>query len=97
MDLGKGMPRKINILCDNVLIAGYGSQHKPVDRKLVKAVARDMELPVPGLVTRGKLIFALICILIGTSIGTIHYGQAYLKEHSSNAPQQQQSEGMNGD
>jgi general secretion pathway protein A len=34
----KGIPRLINILCDNALIAGYANNQKPVSAKLVKEV-----------------------------------------------------------
>ena len=34
----KGIPRLINILCDNALIAGFGYKRKPVDGKIVKEI-----------------------------------------------------------
>lgn len=37
----KGIPRMINILCDNALITGFGYQKKPVTGKIVKEVLRD--------------------------------------------------------
>ncbi|MDG5467438.1 AAA family ATPase [Deltaproteobacteria bacterium IMCC39524] len=39
----KGIPRVINILCENSLVAGYGSQKKPVSLKLVKQVIDEYE------------------------------------------------------
>jgi len=36
-----GIPRIINILCDNALIAGFGYQEKPVGTKVVKEVIAD--------------------------------------------------------
>lgn len=39
----KGVPRVINILCENSLIAGYGLQKKPVSLKLVKQVIAEYE------------------------------------------------------
>lgn len=38
-----GIPRVINILCDNVLITGFGYQRKPVNAKIVQEVFADME------------------------------------------------------
>lgn len=38
----KGIPRTINILCDNALITAFGYQRKPVDLKIVKEVIADM-------------------------------------------------------
>jgi len=39
---GKGIPRTLNILCDNALVAGYGSQRKPVTAAIVEEVAADL-------------------------------------------------------
>ncbi len=39
----KGVPRILNILCDNALIAGFGYQQKPVTAKIVKEVIADFE------------------------------------------------------
>jgi general secretion pathway protein A len=38
-----GNPRLINLLCDNVLIAGLGYQVKPVTSKIVKEVINDFD------------------------------------------------------
>jgi general secretion pathway protein A len=37
----KGVPRVINILCDNALISGFGYQQKPVTTRIVKEVIAD--------------------------------------------------------
>ncbi|HBZ57123.1 MAG TPA: hypothetical protein DEO88_17090, partial [Syntrophobacteraceae bacterium] len=37
----KGIPRVINILCDNALIAGYASDQRPVNTLVVKEVITD--------------------------------------------------------
>jgi general secretion pathway protein A len=37
----KGIPRNINILCDNALITGFGYKKKPVDINIVKEVIAD--------------------------------------------------------
>jgi general secretion pathway protein A len=39
----KGVPRVINILCENSMVAGYGLQKKPVSSKLVKQVVDEYE------------------------------------------------------
>jgi len=39
-----GIPRLINILCDNALLSGYALDQKLVDEKLVKEVAKDLKL-----------------------------------------------------
>lgn len=37
----KGIPRTINILCDNALITGFGYQQKPISTKIAKEVITD--------------------------------------------------------
>jgi general secretion pathway protein A len=38
----KGIPRNLNILCDNALITGFGYKIKPVNTKIVKEVITDL-------------------------------------------------------
>jgi general secretion pathway protein A len=38
-----GIPRIINVLCDNALITAFGYQRKPVDDKIVKEVIKDLQ------------------------------------------------------
>ena len=44
--LSKGIPRTINTLCDNALIAGYGMQQRPVPPKTVREAGRDLQMDV---------------------------------------------------
>lgn len=39
-----GVPRIINVICDNALIGGFATQTKPVTRALVEEVIRDFDL-----------------------------------------------------
>lgn len=39
----KGIPRNLNILCDNALITGYGYQQRPVTSRIAKEVISDFE------------------------------------------------------
>jgi general secretion pathway protein A len=39
---GQGIPRAINIVCDNSLITGFGYQEKPVTVRVVREVLRDL-------------------------------------------------------
>jgi hypothetical protein len=39
----EGIPRRINILCDNALITGFGRQCKPVPVNVVKEIIGDMD------------------------------------------------------
>lgn len=40
---GRGIPRTLNILCDNSLLTGLGYQVKPVNAGIVREVIRDLE------------------------------------------------------
>lgn len=39
-----GIPRLINILCDNALLNGFALNHKKVDERSIKEVAKDLKL-----------------------------------------------------
>jgi general secretion pathway protein A len=39
----KGIPRVLNVLCDNALVTGYGYQKKPVTKKMVGEIAGEFE------------------------------------------------------
>ncbi len=43
MGEAKGVPRLLNILCDNTLITGFGYQQKPVGKKIVREIIRDFK------------------------------------------------------
>ena len=49
VDEAKGIPRVINILCDNALVTGMGYQRNPVDGAIAREVVADMNRnkPVP--------------------------------------------------
>jgi len=44
--LSNGIPRSINTLCDNALIAGYGMQQRPVPPKTVREAGRDLQMNI---------------------------------------------------
>jgi len=43
-DSARGIPRTINVICDNALIGGFAAQTKPVLRAMVEEVCRDFDL-----------------------------------------------------
>lgn len=43
IEQAKGVPRVLNILCDNALITGYGYQKNPIDSKIIKEVLNDFK------------------------------------------------------
>jgi len=44
-----GIPRLVNVICDNALVTGFAADTKPVGRDIVLEVCRDFELDGPGL------------------------------------------------
>ena len=60
----QGIPRIINIVCDNALIAGFGSNKKPVTRKIVRQVIADLEGKSRWRWLRWRLTFALIVAVV---------------------------------
>jgi len=41
-----GIPRLINILCDNALLTGYATEKKIINEKIIKEVGKDLKLKV---------------------------------------------------
>jgi type II secretory pathway predicted ATPase ExeA len=44
-----GIPRSINVLCDNALVSGFAAQVKPVNIAMVADVVRDFDLGKPAV------------------------------------------------
>jgi general secretion pathway protein A len=63
-----GIPRVINILCDNALITGFGYQRKPVSVKIAKEILNDLSDSKSKSFTRwwplGVLAMALLLVAI---------------------------------
>jgi general secretion pathway protein A len=47
-DASGGVPRTVNVVCDNALIGGFAAQVRPVSRALVEEVCRDFDLRAGG-------------------------------------------------
>lgn len=43
-DASQGVPRTINVICDNALIGGFAAQERPITRALVEDICRDFDL-----------------------------------------------------
>jgi general secretion pathway protein A len=53
-DATGGLPRTINVLCDNALIGGFAGQVKPVNSRIVGEVVRDFDIrPQTAVVASG--------------------------------------------
>ncbi len=59
----RGIPRIINVVCDNALITAFGYQRNPVDGKIIKEVIKDLRGVRPQISLRWE--FALYPALIG--------------------------------
>src|SRR5208337_4559323 len=59
----RGVPRTINVLCDNALITAFGYQRNPVDDKIIKEVIKDLRGLQPQISFRWE--FVLYPALIG--------------------------------
>lgn len=51
-EASRGVPRMINVICDNALIGGFATQVRPVTRAIVSEVTRDFDLDRSHVVTR---------------------------------------------
>ena len=66
----KGIPRHLNILCDNALITGFGYQKKPVDLKIVKQVIDNFNGKEKSSFLKRVLGSAILFILIAGVISS---------------------------
>ena len=73
-----GIPRRLNILCDNALITGFGNQQKPVSTKIVKEILTDID----GAHSTSTLKWAMgvaAVLLLGFSF--LLFGPSFLSEN----------------
>ena len=42
-----GLPRTINVICDNALVTGFAVDQRPVSERTVIDVCRDLDIKVP--------------------------------------------------
>ena len=61
-----GIPRLINILCDNALLNGYALEQRMVDERSVKEVAKDLCLK-----KRPRTIWILVLITLSVAVGIL--------------------------
>ncbi|MHC1725257.1 MAG: AAA family ATPase [Syntrophobacteraceae bacterium] len=59
-----GIPRIINVLCDNALITAFGYQRNPVDLKIVKEVIADLSGSRPKGFFRWRTAFAVTLMVL---------------------------------
>jgi general secretion pathway protein A len=58
-DYSKGIPRKINILCNNALMLGYATEKKIIDRNIIREIIRDLaDNPIKKEITSHAFLFS---------------------------------------
>ena len=55
----RGIPRIINILCDNALMIGYGLSKRRVDEDIIRKAIKDMEGPIQQKLIRTRIATAV--------------------------------------
>ena len=65
----KGIPRTINILCDNALITGYGYQERKVSSRTVKEIIADLEGKKKPAFSRWSAAAAAFFLLLAAGYG----------------------------
>jgi general secretion pathway protein A len=81
-----GIPRIINILCDNALITGYGYHKKPVTSKIARETITDFQgkSKHPFLRWATVAAAALIILVAGLFMFSLHGNLIDAYEHKSN-------------
>ncbi len=70
----EGIPRILNILCDNCLISGYGYQEKPITGRIGREVIADFRSRRASLLSRWGYAAAALLILSLGLWGMLTYG-----------------------
>jgi general secretion pathway protein A len=91
-----GIPRVINILCDNALVMGLRYQQKPVDAKIVREVLANQQ-PLPAARGRARgpswvpaaagflaVLLAVLFLLLYKAFDTLEQHKAPLQEAATN-------------
>ncbi|WP_447968799.1 AAA family ATPase [Nitrospira sp. M1] len=70
---GRGIPRRLNVLCDNALITGFGRQLTPVPVSVVKEVLSDLDGSHPPVLWKWALATGFVLIV---GIGMIAFWES---------------------
>ena len=75
---GEGIPRRLNILCDNALITGFGHQQKPVSTRIVREILTDIDGARPYSTWKWAMGVAAVMLL---GISFLLFGRGILSEN----------------
>jgi general secretion pathway protein A len=50
----QGLPRVVNVICENALVTGFAASERPVAPQTIVEVCRDLDLEAPGLAHEGS-------------------------------------------
>lgn len=64
----KGIPRLINIVCDNALLTGFSSEQNRIGKSIIRDVIRDLEGPEKSKGIRLLPIILLILLMIALAL-----------------------------
>ena len=66
----KGVPRRINILCDRALLGAYAARTRRVTARIVRRAAREIAGKIPGVRERRRRQQAIAAAVIGLMLAT---------------------------
>jgi general secretion pathway protein A len=77
--LSRGIPRRINAICDRALLIAYGRDLKTIDRRIVRVAVKDIG---PGYLTetdvRRRTVLILLWVLVAAALVLVA-GYAFVK------------------
>jgi general secretion pathway protein A len=71
-----GIPRLINIVCDNALLNGYALDQKTINERSVKEVAKDLQLK-----KKSRRTWILVLIFVSIAVGILLFIYTYKSAH----------------
>jgi general secretion pathway protein A len=73
----KGIPRLVNILCDNALLVGYAADKHVVEKKIIKEAAKDLHLGANWFQSRYWYSIAGIAVILILLLVAYQTGWSY--------------------
>jgi general secretion pathway protein A len=75
-----GIPRVLNVLCDNALVTGFGYQQKPVTKRIAKEIVGDFQGSARHRIGLSPVIgVGLVLLLLLGGVAWYFYGETLLQ------------------